>query len=233
MSKIFVPALCHPETTEKSPFEATWPQFQSKHYTSSVHQYLKELEEKILRQVKEKSLLIEKEAYEKGFAQGEKDGLELGRKRLETMVHQFEQVLLDIRRQREALYKEFEREMLELVFSISKKVIHHELTLQEGLVQKTLEEAFQNVVDRKRIIVHLHPADYQFLLNHSDRFPFIRGQTEGIRVVEDPSISRGGCLLETSFGEVDATIEGQFAEIVSSIWSQWASQERETEKSTP
>jgi flagellar assembly protein FliH len=149
------------------------------------------------------------------------------------MVHQFEQVLLDIRRQREALYKEFEREMLELVFSISKKVIHHELTLQEGLVQKALEEAFQNVVDRKRIVVHLHPADYQFLLNHPDRFPFIRGQTEGIRVVEDPSISRGGCLLETSFGEVDATIEGQFAEIVSSIWSQWASQERETEKSTP
>jgi len=164
LSKIFVPAPYHPEVPQKSQFQMTWPRLQTKGYVSSVQQHLKELEEKIIRQVKEKSLLIEKEAYEKGFAQGEKDGFELGRKRLETVIHQFELVLLNIRGQQEELYKEFEREMLQLVISISQRVIRHELTSQEGIIQKTLEEAFRNVSDRTKIVVHLNPVDYQYLL---------------------------------------------------------------------
>jgi flagellar biosynthesis/type III secretory pathway protein FliH len=39
-----------------------------------------------------------------------------------------------------------------------------------------------------------------------------------VKLVEDHSITRGGCLFEAPFGETDATIEGQFDEIVSRIW---------------
>lgn len=233
MSKTFVPTLSHPQMTQKVKFQITWPRLQAKGYTSSVHEHLKELEEKTIRQMKEKSLLIEKEAYEKGFAQGEKDGFELGRKRLEMVIHQFELVLLGIRGQQEELYKEFEKEMLQLVISISQRVIRHELTLQEGVIQKTLEEAFRKVSDRTKIVVHLNPVDYQHLLAHQEGFPWVTAHTERIRVVEDPSVSRGGCLLETSFGEVDATIEGQFAEIVSSIWNQWQSQKKQSDQPIP
>ncbi|MGQ9646119.1 MAG: FliH/SctL family protein [Thermodesulfobacteriota bacterium] len=233
MSKTFIPDLSHSEVTEKSKFRMTWPRLQTKAYVSSVHEHLRALEEKTLKEAKEKSALIEKEAYEKGFAQGEKDGFELGRKRVETVIHQFELILLNLRDQQQELYKEFEKKMVELVIRISQRVIRHELTLREDTIQKTLEEAFRHVSDRTKILVRLHPADYRSLSTYHEKFPWIKDQTENITVVEDPLISRGGCLLETPFGEVDATIEGQFDEIVSSIWNQWESKEKQSDPQIP
>jgi len=55
-----------------------WPCLQNSRENQQWSQGIKEKEERILKQVREKALEIEKEAYEKGFVQGEKDGAELG-----------------------------------------------------------------------------------------------------------------------------------------------------------
>jgi flagellar assembly protein FliH len=182
---------------------------------------LKELEEKVLKQAKEKSVFIEKEAYEKGFAQGEKDGLELGQRRIQPVIHQLEAILLNIEAQRRDLYKAFEREMLQLVVEISKKVIRHEVTLNGDILLATLQEALQYVVDRRKMVVHLNPVDYQYLLAHPEGFSLPLDEAGGVKLVEDPSITRGGCFLGTTFGEIDATVESQVHEIASLIWAQW------------
>jgi flagellar assembly protein FliH len=197
-----------------------WPQFQPRAFASSFQQYMKEFEAKLLRQAKEKALFIEKEAYERGFAQGEKDGIEMGQRRLEAILQQFKNILLEIEHQREDLYHLYEKEMLQLVLSLSKKILHHELQWHEDIILDTLRAAFQYSVDFKEVIVHLNPTDYQYLLKHQEKSPFTFGDQERVRVIEDHSITRGGCFLETSFGKIDATIESQFEEIVSSIWKQ-------------
>jgi flagellar assembly protein FliH len=221
LSKKFTSGPFQREATQQPVFEKIWPELRPKVYTSSLHQHLAELEEKALKQVREKSVLLEKEAYEKGFAQGEKDGLAFGQKRIEAMIHQFENVLAEIDRQRMELDRAYEREMLQIVLSISKKILHHELTLQEQTISATLQEAFQYVIDRRKVVVHLNPTDYQYLQTHPEGSPFALDEKTGLQVVEDAALSRGGCFLETSFGEVDATIEGQFDEIASLIWEQF------------
>lgn len=220
MSKEFFPTFSSQDRAPEASFEMEWPELQPKTYVPSVRGCLKELEEKALKQTREKALFIEKEAFEKGFAQGEKDGLELGKRRVEATVQQLHHLLQEITRQREDLYQTFEREMLQLAFSIARKVIHHEVTLKEEVISATLREAFRHVSDRRKVAVHVHPIDYQYLMTHPDHFPFASGE-EGIKVMEDPSITRGGCLLETSFGVTDATLESQVDEIVSSVWEEW------------
>jgi flagellar assembly protein FliH len=201
-----------------SAFQITWPQFESKTYTSSVPQLLKGLEEKALKQVREKAFLIEKEAYELGFAQGERDGLEFGQKRLETIIQPLKNLLAEVERQRRDLYKAHEREMVQLALSISNKVLHQELEGREKVITATLREAFQQVVDQRKVIFHLHPMDYQHLLDHPEEVPCILRDLETVRLIKDPAITRGGCLLETPFGEIDATLEAQFDQIVSRVW---------------
>ena len=206
---------------QDSAFQVTWPQLESRTYTGSLNQYLKGFEEKVLKQVKEKSYLIEKEAYEKGFAQGEKDGLEMGQKRAEMIAQQLKTILAELEGQRPFLLKVYEKEMVQLVLSISKKIIHHDLQQGEEIIEATLREAFLYMKDRRRVAVHLNPADYQSLLAHSGKDSWIRADQESLRIVEDPAITRGGCLLETPFGDVDATIETQFDEIVSVVWKRF------------
>jgi len=53
-------------------FQAAWLQLDGKKFAPQFRPDLKEMEAKIFQQAKEKILAMEKEAYEKGFAQGER-----------------------------------------------------------------------------------------------------------------------------------------------------------------
>jgi len=227
LSKKFISSLYAQKPNQEPSFEAAWPVFSPGKDRFSSFPSLKEVEAKALKEIKEKTFLIEKEAYEKGFEQGEKDGQELGLKRLERVIHQFEGVLVETERQRKALYEVYEKEMLRLVFEVSKRLLRHELQYHEEVILKVLREVFQYVTDRKNIVVHLNPLDYQYLLNHPEQLPFSLDEKSGVSLIEDPSIGRGGCLLDTSFGEMDMTIDSQIEQIASLIW-----QKREERKMT-
>jgi flagellar assembly protein FliH len=185
---------------------------------------MKEKEEKILRQAREKALEIEKDAYEKGFAQGEKDGAELGRKRWETIFDSFRQLEVELGRIQENLPRHYEREMVVLVFAIAKKILRLDLPLREETLLKTLQAAFEYVVDPRNVIIHLHPKDHQHLITHPEGLPWgpKGAESHNIRFISDPTVTRGGCFLETSFGEIDATLESQLEQLFSQVGSSFA-----------
>jgi flagellar assembly protein FliH len=186
--------------------------------SSHFHQFLKELESKLLKEAKEKAIYIEKEAYEKGFAQGEVNGMELGRKRFEILVEQFQKLLQEMSQKRMDLYRSYEIDLIHLTFSVIKKIIQQEISMHEDIIKYTLREAFKYVVDRQKIIIRLNPTDYQYITSSSLGDPFLKESIEGIKLMEDPKIKRGGCFIETSFGDIDATIESQIEEIASFIF---------------
>ena len=216
MSRTFTLNLPRAQTEEKPAFRTGWSPVPAKDFSSPP--YLKEIEAKALKQIREKSLSIEKEAYEKGFAQGEKDGVQLGQRRLDALVRQLESLLTEIRSQRQHLFKVYENDLLELTFSISRRILHRELTLHRDVITFALREAFHHVIDQKKITVRLNPVDHQYLLTHPEEGPTGLRGLEGVDMIEDPTILRGGCLLETSFGDIDATIEGQMDRIAAVVW---------------
>jgi flagellar assembly protein FliH len=201
-------------------FQVAWPELKSRQMVLTRNQREIEEEAATLRQAREKALLIEKDAYEKGFAQGERDGTDLGQKRLETVIHQFRSLLTAVKEQERTYFERHEREMAQLVLAVLRKILFDEGRWREGMIRKTLDEAMRHVADRKKVIVHLNPVDRQYLQARSGSGPLLSGEEGGVKVVEDPCIARGGCLLETAFGDVDATLEGQFDRIASLVLSE-------------
>lgn len=183
------------------------PQFQ---LNPQVTRQIQEIEERVLRELRSKAAQIEHEAYEKGFAQGEKDGLETGQKKLEVVLRQMGALLNEIDGRREALYREHEQGMVDFALCVIKKILHRETELGAGTIRDTLRAAFRQVEENRRTVLHLHPADYKYLLAHPQRLPFVLGDRERIKILEDDGLTAGGCLIETDYGVIDATVEGQF-----------------------
>jgi len=231
LSKVFIPQFSPPgkasrefkgegpgpKAGQNQVMPLDWPYLQTSRETQQWSQGMKEKEEKILKQVREKALEIEKEAYEKGFFQGEKDGAELGRKRWETIFDSFRQLALELGRLHQELYRRYEREMVLLVFALTKKILHMDLPLREESILETLRAAFQYVVDPRNVIIHLHPKDHHHLMTNPKGLPWgpKGGESHNIQFIADPTVTRGGCFLETSFGEIDATLESQLDQILS------------------
>lgn len=159
------------------------------------------------------STAIEREAYEKGFSAGEKAGFELGRQKAEVLFQGLSGVIEELSMFRDSLYRRCEKEITELVLVIAKKVVQREMEVKEDSVINCVRAALGAVSLSGRIVIKINPKDMEVLGSHK---PELTKYCEGVKEVvleSDDGITRGGCVIETNYGEVDATIEGVFAEI--------------------
>ncbi len=165
--------------------------------------------ENILRRAKEKASQLERDSYNKGFAQGEKDGFELGTKRAMKVIEHMETLLRAFSRLREELIREHEREILGLILAVVKKILHDQVALDEKVIREAVLQAVFIATDKSTISVRLNPEDCVSVEGlKADFFARVK-ELRTLKIVQDPSITRGGCFLETPCGSVDARIETQ------------------------
>lgn len=102
-----------------------------------------------------------------------------------------------------------ENELVELALQIAKKVVGREVTSDREIALTLVRVSLAKLHNRSVAEVHLHPEDFAFVNGQREKLDF-RGTLE---LVEDPSISLGGCLVHTETGDIDARIDSQFDEI--------------------
>jgi flagellar assembly protein FliH len=169
--------------------------------------------ELMLRQARIKAAEIEKEAYEKGFSEGERAGRETGEKMVEAVLKQYTQTLEDLKGLRRALLTGSEREVVRLALEVAKKVVKREVCVDDELILALVKVALSRLADQSVMTVRVNPKDYQSIMHFRESPGHRDSWHDGIKLVEDPLITRGGCLIETDSGVIDARVEEQFREI--------------------
>jgi flagellar assembly protein FliH len=171
----------------------------------------------ILHKAREKAVYIEQEAYEKGFAQGEKDGLELGEKKAIKLIENIESILIELKHLKEEIPKQYEKEMLDLVFVITKKIIYREIASDETALKETILNALHFAVEKSKVVLSVNPKDFNYVEKlRTQLFAEVK-DLKSISISSDPSITRGGCFLETPHGDIDSTVETQLKTIYQSM----------------
>lgn len=156
---------------------------------------------------------LEREAYEKGFAAGEKAGFEFGRRKAEVLFHGLDGVLNELSSFKASLFARCEREMAELCLAVAKKVIQRETAIKEDGVLDCLRAAMKSVIAGGEITIKVNPKELDVVNSNRAELARFCGGVKGMMVEADATISRGGCLIATNFGEIDATIETALGEI--------------------
>ncbi|HOD35798.1 MAG TPA: FliH/SctL family protein [Syntrophales bacterium] len=149
------------------------------------------------------------EAYERGFA----DGSAKERRELSEAIKTAVSLILELEYIRRETLERMEMRILDLAFAIAAKVIHEEPRANPEVVVRVLKAAIHNLTDRDGIRIHVNPKDHDYLVGIN---PEALKEVEGLRnavFVKDEGIKRGGTLIETAFGEVDARLEEQLSEI--------------------
>ena len=171
----------------------------------------------VIEEVKKRASLIEREAYEKGFAQGEKDGFEMGSKKSEKIVDRIHAMLQDMLAYRQEFIKRYENEILHLICTIAGKVLREAIKVDNQVVREIILDAFKLAADRSEVTVKVNPEDVEYLKEIRPVFFDRIKELKSITIESDPSVSRGGCFMETAFGKVDARIETQLEKIRNAV----------------
>jgi flagellar assembly protein FliH len=168
--------------------------------------------EEILAAAHLKAQDIEQQAYEEGFQQGQKDGQEVGRRALEEVVKRLENLVTTLEQDREALFREREGVLLDLVILVSEKLVARELSLHPEAIRQIIEEGFRHAAHQEGLRLLVSLLDYEVLQKENlDSWP------PGVELQADGTITPGGFRLETSLGEVDGTRETRWSLVVQAV----------------
>ena len=168
-------------------------------------------------QVEERLKGVEKDAYKKGFEQGREDGYAEGRAEVQRLVDRLHIVLEKTMDKRSEILQEAETEVVELVLLIARKVIKTISENQKNVVLSNVVQALRKLKSRGDVIIRVNIADLGLATEHVKDFMAMAEAAKSITVVEDTTIDRGGCIIETDFGQIDARISSQLHEIEEKI----------------
>lgn len=147
------------------------------------------------------------------FNRGKQEGLKLAEKQFHETINALASALEDISRMRNSILTNSARDMLHLVMTITQQVIKAELTLNDEIILKTITTALQAAVKSDEYTIKINPDDLAKVTEHKPLFLASISGLKNIIFEATPSISRGGCLIESAAGKADATIESQLEEI--------------------
>lgn len=160
--------------------------------------------------------LAKKKGYEEGYNEGYKIGYD---ESIRIVKNEYEQELKDIRSIKEnALmeYKELlegaEEEVLNLIIDIAKRVINKELTNRETLLG-IIKDAFEKCLEEKEATLCLSPDDYDYYSERIGELKQIAGKVINLHLKRDSSLKPGGCVIETSHGSINASVENKIKKI--------------------
>lgn len=165
--------------------------------------------EEILKKAKNSKESIEMQAYNEGIEKGQAEGRKMAVKKIEPMFDTFRNAIDEISSMRESIIEVHQKQLLEIIFLITEKIIRRSIHLNPEIILDTVRSASDHLMETEEIRLRLHPSDFEYIREIEKILSKKLSRKNNIHVFEDAAIDRGGIVIETEFGEIDATIRSQ------------------------
>lgn len=133
---------------------------------------------------------------------------------LEERIKRLDAVLHVLAKPLEQLDADLESELAQLALGVGKQLARRELRADPTHVIAILRESLALLPAAAREIrVHLHPEDAATVREHLTAPAGDRAWS----IVEDPTLSRGGCVIHCQSSRIDARLEARIAAVTASV----------------
>ncbi len=152
---------------------------------------------------------ISEDAFAKGYAEGQKSQ----HKEVSAAIEALASATKSLPNIKKNILEKGEEQMVRLAVAMAEKIIQQEVATRKDVIFGVLKGAIKNIADTEGMKIRLNTQDFRYMMEVKKDF---LQSFDGIRNVvfeEDSSIKRGGAVVETMFGEVDARLESQLKEI--------------------
>jgi flagellar assembly protein FliH len=139
------------------------------------------------------------------------EGLRQGREEaaagLAPALEALDQAAAAVQADQLARAERLEEHAVDLALLLAEKVVGGAVAVQPGLVVEAVRGALRGLVERERVTVLVHPDDLETVRAAQDELRSSLGGIEHCEVQAERRVSRGGAVVRTPDGDVDARVE--------------------------
>ena len=155
--------------------------------------------------------------YEAGYQDGLIQGQQAGRAEMEQSIAEAVATtrrMLDASQQEsEAMIFAAERQIVDIALAVARKIIAYEIAENPMVVLPLVKAALQKVSDQEEVVIRVSVDDFDSVLMAKKDLQTMVGREHALKIIVDHTIESGSCIIDTSYGEVDARIDTQFETI--------------------
>jgi flagellar assembly protein FliH len=142
-------------------------------------------------------------AREEGLREGREEALTMLTPALEALTQAAE----GVQASQFARADRLETHAVDLALFLAEKVLGGALAIEPERVVEAVRGALRGIVERERVTVLVHPDDLEMVRGAIDDVRASLGGIEHCEVQAERRVSRGGAIVRTPDGDVDARVE--------------------------
>jgi flagellar assembly protein FliH len=171
--------------------------------------------EEILAGARAEADEIRRQAYEHGLQEGRQEGQRTGREEalahLEPAATALRAATLQLQDTIATLAEQTEGAAIELGLRIAEQALGASLQVSPELVLDVTKGALRRLVERGRVLVLVNPDDLDLVRGGIGAIVGELGGIDHCEVQAERRVARGGAIVQTEEGEVDATLATKLA----------------------
>jgi flagellar biosynthesis/type III secretory pathway protein FliH len=172
---------------------------------------------RIMREASDQRDALIRETLEQTGKRVREEVLQEFRPRIEKATAAFEEVVRSAEENLTSFLEIHKEEVVQLSLAIAERIVQKISNEDRVLVLRTVVNALQKAADREKVTIRIHPEDVgmlsEFKLDLMSRFEDLKV----IGIEADPRVDRGGALVESPSGLVDARIRTQLEEMMRAV----------------
>ncbi|WP_215540307.1 flagellar assembly protein FliH [Borreliella bavariensis] len=172
---------------------------------AEIERLAREYEEKLKRDLEIATAKGREEGYSKGYESGFED--------FDKVMRKLHSIIASLIAERKNILESSSGQIVSLVMQIAIKVIKRITDSQKDIVLENVNEVLKRVKDKTQITIRVNLDDLDIVRHKKSDFISRFDIIETLEIIEDPNIGKGGCIIETNFGEIDARISSQLDKI--------------------
>lgn len=145
------------------------------------------------------------EGLKRGYDEAYRQFQEEGKGRLEAL----DSFLREAESAKEEIFRANERFLMEMVFKIGRMVLLRELTTDHEYVLRVARELIDRVGVRENITIRINPEQKETIAMLKDGLEKTLGVMKNLNIEASNQVRSGGCMVETEWNAIDASIDTQ------------------------
>lgn len=173
---------------------------------------------KIENDAKARSEAESKKIFEARRKEGYQQGYQDGTKEAEAIKQQAQQTYKEAIARKEEMLNAAEGDLLQLMTRILEKLLGNAVYMNPQVILHLIRQGFSGSTINGDVNIHVSGEDYEEVLQHKDELlPLVDGSVK-LEVLKDLSLNKGDCIIETPFGNIDCSLERQFASLKQDLY---------------
>lgn len=156
-------------------------------------------------------------ANKDGFDKGHEAGFVDGKQEANRLVERIHKMIESVQARRQEILDGTEQQIVDLVLLMTRKVVKIMSENQKSVIISNVVQALKKVKGRGDVTLRVNLADIKLTTEHISDFVDQVENIQNIHIVEDSSVEKGGCIVETDFGAIDARISSQLSQLETQI----------------